>query len=334
MKSLLVLFSCVHALLVMAHAQHDSRSNVLEFPGGHMFAITQLCIDKGYLRPFHPVRTICHSNDNLSISQCPADELETILLKLPVTQIKRYDLGLSRSITRVDRIQTQNISLGHYFDFFNPSPRKFSIPNCPNSMIAQPPQLVSEVEPTTQERIIYTALFQRGITLIRQSTPSYQPGLKGLLYQFNENNFTLKIQAPQCQSGRVEFSEDFINYLKLPEAIDFLFYDVDPYENETGGEGSGAGGTHPILNLRLIGGEGSGAGRIVMGGEGSGAGRALEGRHFDPMDTNSGEIQVDVSINWEVFNRTDYPENEIQQIIEQLDSGLQVPNDQVGVQCQ
>lgn len=331
MKSLLIVFLSLLASTVSSQPHSGSRSNILEFPGGHMFAITQLCIDKGYLRPFHPMRTLCRSNESLPISQCPSDDLETVLLKLPVTQIKRFDLGSARSITRVDRIQTQDIPLARAFDFFNSAPKKFSIPNCPNSMIPEPPQLVVDAKPNAQEKIIYTALFQRGITLIRQSTPSYQPGIKGLLSQMREGKFTLSVQAPQCQSGNIEFSEDFINYLKLPEAIDFLFHDIDL--NRLGGEGSGAGSTHPELNLRVIGGEGSGAGRIVMGGEGSGAGRALEGRHFDPMEINSGEIQIEVNLDWEDFSTNDPSNFDLEQLIQQLDSGLQIPKDQVGVQC-
>jgi hypothetical protein len=332
MKLIFAAIFCFLAMNSHAVVNNGARSNMLEFPGGHLFAITQLCIDKGYLRPFHPLRSVCSTDDSISVYLCPSEDLETTLLKLPITQIKRYDLGFSRYITRVDRIQTQNISMNRPYGSFAASARQFSVPNCPNSMIPSPPELTREVTPTAQERIIYTALFQRGITLIRQSTSSYQPGITGLLAQVDRHSFSLRVQAPQCQAGTIEFSEEFINYLRLPEAIDFLFNEVDL--NLHGGEGSGAGAAHPELNLLLIGGEGSGAGRIVMGGEGSGAGRALEGRHFDPMDINSGEIQIDINMQWNQFNSNQLDETEIEYLIEQLNEGLQVPSDQVGVQCQ
>jgi hypothetical protein len=322
-------------LTTSAFARHSSASTpVLEFQENHRLSVTQVCIDHGHLRPFHPVRQVCAQRDangeRLNLMRCPYEYRETITLKLPITQVTRYNLDDERTLTRVNRIQTRDIEIPSPFS--NPfssssSTRKINIPNCPNSMIERGPELIVEAQPTEQERIIFTALFQRGITIVRQETSLSVGTLQDSLVDIGQDHFTLQFAAPQCQGGAIEFSEEFITYLRSPMAHDFLFRRI-------GGEGSGSGKYHPGLNLRLIGGEGSGSGRIV-GGEGSGSGRALEGRYFDPLTSTAGELQVQINIPWTEFingNYIDRDQNPIP-LVEDLLHGEQVPEETVHVEC-
>lgn len=306
----------------------NSAMGSFEFSEGHTFSVTQVCIDNGHLRPFHPVRQVCHLRDDrghrLPIAHCPFEYRTTLLLKIPITQMKRYDLGDERHIMMVGRIQTRNLNLAGPFSPLASSVGEglFNIPSCPNSMIQVSDSSIEEVVPEGNERLILTALFQHGITLIRQESLTSKIGIVQTLKNAKEDEFSLQFQAPQCQNGEIEFSEEFINYLETPFSHDFLFHRL-------GGEGSGSGLYNPVLDLRLIGGEGSGSGRIV-GGEGSGSGRALEGRRFDPLTPTAGDITVNVKMNWFDFINGDG----LSSLIDDLLHGEQVPEELIEVQCQ
>jgi hypothetical protein len=302
---------------------------LIDFNNGHKFAVTQLCTDKGHIRPVHPIREICSSDleAGQSINDCPVENRSTVVLKKPILQLIQYDLGEGRELTKVERLQTQNIPLsypGNDSDIF--SPQTYSIPSCPNSLIQEAPQFLKRTNAQGAELVLYTALFQKGVTLIRaqsefSSSLTFRPNQTAKLeYVF---------QTPQCSEGKIEFTEEFIQYLDLPQAQDFLFRRI-------GGEGSGNGKLHPELNLRLIGGEGSGSGRIVWGGEGSGSGRALEGRTIDPQSTSpGGDISITIELN--EVPAMDQAQTAwldlIEGLVQEIEAGEQVPSEQIQVEC-
>lgn len=315
--------------VIFASVAMASQRTMVEFDHGFKFSVTQLCTDKGHIRPVHPVREICKTELDFgqTIQQCALEDRATVVLKKPILQLFQYDLGDGKELTKVERFQTQNISLyypGSYSDIF--APQTYSIPSCPNSLIEEAPQILKRVEAQGAELVLYTALFQRGITIIRSNSdiPS------SLTIRADKTaSMEFVFQTPQCSEGKIEFTEEFIRYLELPQAQDFLFRRI-------GGEGSGSGKLHPELNLRLIGGEGSGSGRIVWGGEGSGSGRALEGRTIDPQSTSAGgDVSITVELNEipEIGQARSHWLEMIQGIVQELEAGEQVPSEQIQVEC-
>ncbi len=328
-KSALILVCSAFASIGLASMSPASARTMIDFDYGYKFTVTQLCTDKGHVRPVHPIREVCMSELELgqSITHCPAEDRRTIVLKKPILQLIQYDLGQGRELTKVERLQTQNISLyypGSYSDIF--TPQTYSIPSCPNALIEEAPQILKRVTAQDAELVLFTALFQRGITLIRSRSEISS----SLTIRSNQTaKLEYVFQTPQCSEGKIEFTEEFIRYLELPQAQDFLFRRI-------GGEGSGSGKLHPELNLRLIGGEGSGSGRIVWGGEGSGSGRALEGRTIDPQSTSpGGDVSITIELN-EIPEmgqaRTAWLEM-IQGLVQEIEAGEQVPSEQIQVEC-
>lgn len=327
LRRLAIYLACFLGPIAQLWAYPGSHFPTLVFEEGYRFSMTQLCLDQGHLRPFQPLREFCQLRDDhghrLGLRECPAEAIETILLKRPVTEMKRFDLGDERFLTRVDRIQTRHIALiGPYLEV-EESTSRYNVPNCPNSLVHAEAQLIQERTPSLQEQVIYTALFKDGITHIRQE--SLQEANSSLFHDvvaMSDERFVLRFGAPQCQQGKIELSEDFVQYLAHPSAIDFLFRRI-------GGEGSGSGRLHPRLPLRLIGGEGSGSGRIVFGGEGSGSGRALEGRRIDPLAPSSGELRVTVKMSWADFQNQAMAQDLLRALLEDEQDGQDV----ISIEC-
>jgi len=231
-------------------------TQTISYPGSTWISLESHCYEKGYIRPRNPIFTYCENEQRNG--KCRDSDLKTRFYKKPILEIERIDLGKKRIFTRAQIFKTHNLKRD------DGSP--FEIPDCEHSMIEQINPVVVERKGTSQEKLVYGALWQSGIKIIdsegfqiedietrleneRGGRDKEEKSINGLMIDY---------RSPNCDSGEV-VERDWTEFYK-------------------GGEGSGNG-------FFAHGGEGSGNGRFTWGNE----------------DISSGRVIVNLKVSPEVF---------------------------------
>lgn len=245
-KFLLGFFILIQGLGIKAFA----ATSTIAYPYGMWISIESHCIEKGFARPINPIHYNCTKPYGRDGEQCRREDLKKIILKTPLLQVERIDLGKDRIFTKASIFKTKNIKLS--------DGKIFNIPNCQKSQIESENNVLIERKANSQEKIVYGALWRDGIKIIDRE--SYQiEEIADRIEQVSErggdkddkslNSLMLYYSTPNCENGNV-VERDWQDFFK------------------GGGEGSGNG-----FVLDDKGGEGSGNASLHEGGEGSGNGR-------------------------------------------------------------
>jgi len=232
-------------------------TQTLSYPGGTWISLERHCYEKGYIRPRNPVFTYCEREQRNG--KCNESDVRTRFLKKPILEIERIDLGKKRIFTRAQIFKMNKLKRD------DGSP--FEIPDCEHSMIDKVNPVVTERKGTSQEKLVYGALWQAGIKII--DSEAYQiedietrlenergggrdkeeKGINGLMIDY---------RSPNCDAGEV-IERDWTEFYK--------------------------------------GGEGNGNGFFAHGGKGSGNGRFTWGN----SEIDSGRVIVNLRVAPEVF---------------------------------
>lgn len=233
-------------------------AQTLSYPGGTWISLETHCYEKGYIRPRNPVFTYCEKEQRNG--SCKDSDTRTRFLKKPILEIERIDLGKRRIFTRAQIFNLNRLKKD------DGSP--FQIPNCDHSMIENANPVVIERKGTSQEKLVYGALWQSGIQIIDSEGFKIEDielrlqddrgGGRDKLEKSIPGGLNLDYRSPNCEDGEV-VERDWTEFYK-------------------GGEGSGNG-------FFADGGEGSGNGRYVWGNE----------------DLSSGRVVVNLKVSSEVF---------------------------------
>jgi|GEM_PF-6580309 hypothetical protein len=315
----------------------------VQFQNFQNVPVTELCIDNSFVRP--------ESRNTFGLGFRPR----------PIREVIKFDLDHGRTFTLIRKVQIKNHLIRRYAQRDGVqqlvSQGLYDIPKCEFSAIRQKPELITIKQPTPQQMLALSALFQKGITLAQtQGYPFSQSLFANLRVDKVRSQEQLEsltktsLKTPQCHNGKIELSPEFIRYLKGPEGhriyrdvvdlIDMKPEFSDKFFNQI---------WNNHLNdreLQFRGGEGSGNGRIgfglsFIGGEGSGNGRKLEQTSTDPLSVNpEGEVQVNIFINPIEFYSLEYTQGLIQRLFGQelkykdyLLDGEIIPENIIGIEC-
>lgn len=341
--SLFILTFIMASLSASSETTSDSIPTI-QFENSQKIPVTQLCLDNKYVRP-RP-----HISRGISLNP------------RPIREVIEYDLGHQRVFTLIRKVKIKNHLIRRYArrDGVQQliSQKYYDIPKCESSRITRKPETVVQTNPSPQQMLVLSALFQKGITLAQTDhypfgftpAPSSPPRVTTTYEEWKSSLSTATLKTPQCHNGKVELSPEFMRYLKGAEGqrlyrdvVDFL--DMRPgyaekyfnqiWNNHLSGQ-----------DLKFRGGEGSGNGRIgfglsFIGGEGSGNGRRLEQTSTDPLSVDPrGEIQVKIYLNPIEYYSLDYTQGLIGRLFGQeikykqyLMEGEIIPDNIVRVEC-
>lgn len=348
MSKALVITFLIHFLTntgLAAIFQQDHAVPKIQFENAQSVPVNKLCVDGKHVRPIH------------------SDLVRVGAKSRPIREVIEYDLGHHRKFTLIRKVKIKNHLIRRYArrDGVQQliSQGLYDIPKCQFSIIEHNPALSQKREPGPQQMLIFSALFQKGITLAQTEGYPFRPYYYDYSHFENpsfgpirhQNSTTIStLKTPQCNDGLVELSPEFMRYLKGPEGhrnyrdvVDLM--DTDPEYTEKY--------FNQIWNnhlqdkdLIIIGGEGSGNGRVgfglsFAGGEGSGNGRRLEHTITDPLSVNpDGEVQVKIYMEPSQFYSLDYHPGLIERLFGQeikykkyLIDGELIPENIVGVEC-
>ena len=215
---------------------------------GFEVALEGHCQEKGYVRPINPIRQQCTQKKRIlgipyrvSLAKCEPQFIEEIFLKKPIALVETLNLGNGRIFHRI----------------LHPKQSYYELPQCEVSLIEKEHRVFMIRQPTLQEKFVYKALHQQGITLIDAEreelnylksealTENGGPGDNPLI-----KPTTLEFKTPYCDDGRGI------------DTIGTYYQDLGDYLRG-GGEGSGSG-RFGAPNDSDGGGEGSGSGKITL----------------------------------------------------------------------
>lgn len=334
-------------MLEASHGFSKTMVNIpkIQFTQDISLPITKTCLEEGHVRAKRE-----YQNRHIHLIR-------------PIIQVITYDLGLERKFTLVQRIQTRN-RLIETFDMSTPEGRLisnkfFDIPGCEDSIVHHKKELFVNRLPSPQEKMVLSALFQRGIThaetenfLIQRPqyfTPHHSYETHALDAGL-EKTFDLKINSHQCSQGIIELTPEFLQYLnsahgqksypQIEESFRLYPEHTEKYFNRVWNNFLR---NQPLY--RTIGGEGSGSGRVgfglAIGGEGSGSGRRLEDLSTNALILGKGgEVVINVNMDAYHFYGLSYTQNIIQRFfkvnneyIPYLNEGALIPSSIINVDC-
>lgn len=239
-KFICVLFFGIYSLYGTAFAD----TSTIAYPNGLWISLESHCIEKGFVRPKNPIHYICTKPFGKDDEKCRQEHFKKIMLKVPLLKIERINLGKDRVFTKASIFKTKNLKLGNG--------RLFSVPQCSDSLIESENSVLTERKASSQEKLVYGALWRDGIKII--DGESYQvKEIAERIEQLNERGgeksgksihpLMLYYSTPNCENGEV-VERDWQDFYK------------------SGGEGSGNG-----FVADEKGGEGSGNGRYTWGND-------------------------------------------------------------------
>lgn len=342
MQILKIIFLTTSFVLIgQVSAQAFEKIPQIQFSNGQSINVTNLCLDNQHVRP-KGIYNIGHG-----------------LRARPVAEVQNFDLGHGRNFTVLRRVQVDS----HLIQEFAirggverlVSQHSYDIPECERQLTRKSLDTSEkDLEPTPHQMMVFSSLFQRGITLVEtQGYPllarpyALSAERLGLSQGFFSDKMRATFKTPQCYKGQFELSPEFMRYLKGPEGhqkyqdvVDLLERDPD-YANRNFNRvwNNHLNGNH----LRYIGGEGSGNGRVGfgIGGEGSGNGRRLEQSSTNPIEIKqAGEVEVQIFMDRRDFLGLSFTPSIVQRLFHKevqyrkfLLDGEEIPTNLISVEC-
>ena len=229
-----------------------------EISYNHEYKISVLkhCKERGFIRPVNPIRNKClhfGTLTNYEEGKCLPENVREIFLKIPIFTFHIIDLSHERYFHKIhfEKINKHIITETDLDSNGNPillSQRSYSynIPKCQVNMITKSNEPFLERSATPQETMVYTALYQKKISVVdleKYSMNDVKDGNQSV-YSPVSGAATLFYKSPNCEDGHL-----------INVDADQIFEDILAAYNY-GGEGSGSG--------RYFGGEGSGSGLVKI----------------------------------------------------------------------
>jgi hypothetical protein len=228
----------------------------ISYDSNYEISVLNHCKERGFIRPVNPIRKKCLYFDvltNYQNGKCLPENVREIFLKVPIFTFHIIDLAHERYFHKIhfEKInkhiitETDLDSNGHPI-LLSQRSYSYNIPKCQVNMITNSNEPFLERSATPQETMVYTALYQKKISVIDLEKYSMRDVKDGneRIYSSDNGKATLFYKSPNCEDGH------FINV-----DADQIFEDILAAYNY-GGEGSGSG--------RYFGGEGSGSGLVKI----------------------------------------------------------------------
>lgn len=231
----------------------------ISYQEGYEISVLNHCKERGFIRPLNPIRRKCRGffGDlrDIDDEKCQPDNVVEIFLKIPIFTFHIIDLGHERYFHKIHYekvnghqvIETELDFNGQVIPGIQRK-YKFNIPKCQINMIQEANKPFLERKSNPQETMVYTALYQRKISVVdleKYSMSEVKDGTGNAYSSMGSDGIAkLSYQSPNCEDGQ------FISV-----DADQIYEDVLAAYNY-GGEGSGSG--------RYFGGEGSGSGIVKI----------------------------------------------------------------------
>ena len=230
----------------------------ITYDNGFEISVLNHCKERGFIRPINPTRRKCKilgSLHNYSESNCNNENIVELFLKMPIFYFHIINLKHERYFHKIhfEKINKHIITEVDLDGQGQPilltqRSYNYNIPKCQVNMITKSNEPFVEREASAQETIIYTALYQKKISVIdleKYSMREVKNDRESVYSSLGSNGVAnLFYNSPNCNDGH------FTNV-----DADQIYEDILSAYNY-GGEGSGSG--------RYFGGEGSGSGLVKV----------------------------------------------------------------------